>query len=63
MSWVIRGGKALIAESLYAFSRIDIIIIIKNTSKVASIAKNKRLLRQKKRYIRHRRLYSRKKSG
>jgi hypothetical protein len=45
MSWVIRGGKAPIAESLYAFSRIDIIITIKNTSKVTSIAKNKRLLR------------------
>ena len=51
MSWVIRGGKALIIESLYAFSKIDIIITIKNMSKVASIAKNKRLLGQKKRYI------------
>ena len=51
MSWVIRGGKAPITESLYAFSRTDIIITIKNTSKVMSITKNERLLRQKKRYI------------
>jgi hypothetical protein len=51
MSWVIRGGKALIIESLYVFSKIDIIIIVKNTFKVAFITKNKRLLGQKKRYI------------
>jgi hypothetical protein len=51
MSWVIRGGKAPIAESLYTFSRTDVIITIKNTSKVASIAKNERLLKQKKHYI------------
>jgi hypothetical protein len=44
MSWVIRGGKASIIESLYAFSRIDVIMTIKNTSKVISIVKNKRLL-------------------
>ena len=51
MSWVIRGGKAPIIEFLYAFSRIDVIITIKNTSKVTSITKNERLLRQKKCYI------------
>jgi hypothetical protein len=51
MSWVIRGGKAPIIKSLYAFSRTDIIITIKNISKVASIAKNERLLGQKKYYI------------
>jgi hypothetical protein len=44
MSWVIRGGKAPIIESLYAFSKIDIIITAKNMFKVTSITKNKRLL-------------------
>jgi hypothetical protein len=51
MSWVIKGGKAPIIESLHAFSRTNIIITAKNTSKVVSITKNERLLRQKKYYI------------
>jgi hypothetical protein len=45
MSWVIRGEKAPITESLHAFSRTDVIITVKNMSKVAFIAKNERLLR------------------
>jgi hypothetical protein len=44
MSWVIRGEKAPITESLHAFSRTDVIITVKNTFKVVFITKNKRLL-------------------
>jgi hypothetical protein len=46
-----KKGKALIAELLYIFSKINIIITIKNIFKVIFIIKNKRLLRQKKYYI------------